>query len=322
MKISIIITNYNYANYLPAAINSALAQTYSDQEIIIVDDGSKDDSRNVITQFQQKYPDKIKAIFQENQGQAAAFNTGFEAAKGEIIAFLDADDVWKPNKLQRVVEVLNQPDVVGTMHLLEMIDREGNVTSTPDSNERIPSGDLARVVLNTGNAWWFPPTSGLAYRRSILTKVFPMDTGKWRLCADGCLVYCTAFLGKIKTLNEVLGSYRLHGANNFSFSEHITNEQIAETQAGIEMTNQYLNEFLRRINYSEKVDLARNLQYRRTQYYLREKWDIDEMRAISGLILGWPFYSWQERAYYLARFWIKSVGFLIHPTSHLERRTI
>ncbi len=319
MKVSIIISNYNYARYLPAAIDSALAQTYPDSEIIVVDDGSTDDSRNVIAQFQQRAPDRIKAIFQENQGQGGAFNAGFEASSGEIIAFLDADDVWKPNKLQRVVEALSTPDVVGTMHQLDIIDGDGNVTNSSPTTGRMPSEDLARVIIDTGNAWWFPPTSGLAYRRNILKKVLPMDAVKWRLWADGCLIYCTAFLGKIKTLNEVLGSYRIHGKNYHSNKEGGTTEGQAKSLAGIEMTNQYLNEFLERIGYPERVDLSRNLQYRRSQYYLRGKWDANEVRAISGLILGWPFYTWQERPKYLARFLMKSGAFLVRPTSQAER---
>jgi len=321
MKVSIIISNYNYARYLPAAIDSALAQTYPDTEIIVVDDGSTDDSRNVIAQFQQKAPDRLKAIFQENQGQGGAFNAGFEASSGEIIAFLDADDVWKPNKLQRVVEALSRPDVVGTMHQLDVIDGDGNVTNRGSTNGWIPNGDLARVIIDTGNAWWYPPTSGLAYRRSVLEKVLPMDAVKWRLWADGCLIYCTAFLGKIKTLNEVLGSYRIHGKNYHHNQEGGTTEE-AKSLAGIEMTNLYLNEFLERIGYPDRVDLSRNLQYRQSQYYLRGKWDADEVRAISGLILGWPFYTFQERAYYLVRFLMKSAGFLAHPTSQAERTTL
>ena len=69
MKFSIIISNYNYARYLNAAIESVIAQSYQNFEIIVVDDGSKDNSREVVLKLQEKYPNKIKAIFQENQGQ-------------------------------------------------------------------------------------------------------------------------------------------------------------------------------------------------------------------------------------------------------------
>ncbi|UKO99615.1 glycosyltransferase family 2 protein [Nostoc sp. UHCC 0870] len=322
MKVSVIISNYNYARYLSRAINSVLSQTYSDIELVIVDDGSSDDSRDVITQIQAQAPDKIKAIFQANQGQGGAFNAGFEAASGEIIAFLDADDVWQPHKIQRIVEVFNTSDVVGVMHHLDIIDGDDNTINNASTQGAKLSEDLASVILSTGNAWCFPPTSGLAYRREALQKVFPIDPVKWRIWADGCIIYCTAFLGKIKTLHENLGSYRIHGANNHITKGAVTNEQEAKSQVGIEMTNQYINDFLVRIGYPERVDLSRNLQYRRTKYYQQSKWDINEVWAISRLILGWPFYTAQERIYYLARFLFKSAKFLARPTVHTESTTI
>ncbi|WP_017316826.1 glycosyltransferase family 2 protein [Mastigocladopsis repens] len=317
MKVSVIISNYNYARYLPAAIDSVIAQTYENTEIIVVDDGSKDDSCQVILQLSQKYPNKIKAIFQANQGQGAAFNTGFEAASGDIIAFLDADDVWKPNKLQRIVDIFKSSDVVGVMHMLENIDGNGKLIKGSIVG-RLLDKNLARVIVETGNAWCFPPTSGLAYRRDVLEKVFPIDSVKWRLCVDGCLIYCTAFLGKIKTLNEVLASYRIHGANNFVRYDEEISAQEAKVRAGIEMTNKYINEFLERIGHPSRVDISRNLQYRRTNYYRRNEWDFKEAWAISNLILRWRFYNSQERIYYFVRFWLKNARFLFSSISYAK----
>jgi glycosyltransferase involved in cell wall biosynthesis len=322
MKVSVVISNYNYGRYLTKAINSVLSQTHSDVEIVVVDDGSQDDSRSVITQLQQTAPDKIKAIFQTNQGQGGAFNAGFAAATGEIIAFLDADDVWKPHKLQRIVEVFNQSDVVGVMHHLDVIDGNDNSINNASTQGPKLSEDLATLIVKTGNAWCFPPTSGLAYRREALEKVFPIDPVKWRIWADGCIIYCTAFLGKIKTLHENLGYYRIHGANNHMSGAIATKEQEAKSQIGIEMTNQYINDFLARIGYSPKVDLSRNLQYRRTKYYQQSKWDSKEVWAISLLILGWPFYSGQEKLYYLVRFLFKSGKFLVSSPVHTESTTV
>jgi glycosyltransferase involved in cell wall biosynthesis len=322
MKVSVVISNYNYGRYLTKAINSVLSQTHSDVEIVVVDDGSQDDSRSVITQLQQTAPDKIKAIFQTNQGQGGAFNAGFAAATGEIIAFLDADDVWKPHKLQRIVEVFNKSDVVGVMHHLDVIDGNDNSINNASTQGPKLSEDLATLIVKTGNAWCFPPTSGLAYRREALEKVFPIDPVKWRIWADGCIIYCTAFLGKIKTLHENLGYYRIHGANNHMSGAIATKEQEAKSQIGIEMTNQYINDFLARIGYSPKVDLSRNLQYRRTKYYQQSKWDSKEVWAISLLILGWPFYSGQEKLYYLVRFLFKSGKFLVSSPVHTESTTV
>jgi glycosyltransferase involved in cell wall biosynthesis len=316
LKVSVIVTNYNYACYLPAAIDSVLSQTYPDTEIIIVDDGSTDNSREVITQIHRQLPDKISPIFQENQGQAAAFNTGFEIASGEIVAFLDADDIWKPNKLQRVVEALSHPDVVGLMHQFDHVDSNGNFVDIESNSptQQVLTEDLARLLIETGSATRFPPTSALAYRRSAIAKIMPIDPLLWRLCADGPLIFCTAFLGKIKTLNEVLMSYRIHGLNNYA-NKAATRERLETSLAGVEMTNQYINDFLERIGYPERVDLSHNLDYRRARYYLQEKWDIKEIQAISGSILRWPFYTPLERVAYLVRFLIKSAGFLIRPIS-------
>ncbi|MFQ4145146.1 glycosyltransferase family 2 protein [Chlorogloeopsis sp. ULAP02] len=321
MKVSVIISNYNYARYLPTAIDSVLAQTYPNFEIILVDDGSKDNSREVIAELQQLAPDKIKAIYQQNQGQGAAFNTGFEAASGDIIAFLDADDVWQPQKLQRIVEEFNRSEVVGVMHLLNNIDGNGNLVKGSSTVGQLLDENLAQVIVDTGNAWCFPPTSGLAYRRKVLEKVFPIDCSKWRLCADGCLIYCTAFLGKVKTLNQILGSYRIHGANHFI--KHSTSEsEEAQALAGIEMTNRYVNEFLEQIGHPYRVNLSRNLQYRRTNFYRRSKWDTKEVLAISNLILGWRFYRLWEKVYYLLRFWMKSIKLLTHPNVSVNETVV
>lgn len=313
MKVSVIISNYNYARFLTAAIESTISQSYQNFEIIVVDDGSKDNSRDVLVELQKQYPDKIKAIFQENRGQGGAFNTGFQACSGEVVAFLDADDIWKPNKLQQVVEIFQQPDIVGVMHLLEEVDSEGHLLTNHPPRKYDLGDDLAKVVIETGNAWNFPPTSALSYRRSVLEQVFPIDPVRWRIWADGCLIYTTAFLGKIKTIDRVLGGYRIHGANNHMNSE-ATQEQIAKALLGIEMTNKYINEFLEHINYPTRVDLSLNLQLRREQYYEKRMWNLPESWSISRLILGWSFYNWYEKIYYLIRFWTKNFNIFFQTT--------
>ena len=303
-KISILIANYNYAKYLQEAVDSVLAQTYQNVEIVIVDDGSTDNSHEVITQLQQKSPDKIKAIFQSNQGQAAAFNRGFEATTGDIVAFLDADDFWKPDKLQLVVEAFNTSDVVGVLHHLDVTDADGNIFAVTGVGKS-KSENVAQIVLDTGNTWCFPPTSGLTFLHSALEKVLPVDPAQWRLHIDGCLIYSTAFLGKIKTLEQILGSYRNHGENIHATHE-VTQEVEAKWLEITETTNQYINTFLERINYPARVDLSRNLHYQRSKYYLRGKWDARNVLTISRLILQWRLYTKQQKLYYLMRFLLKN----------------
>lgn len=104
MRISVIIPAYNSSRWLPEAIDSALAQTMKPDEIIIVDDGSTDDTQAVI----RRYGDRVRSICQPNGGISKARNAGIRMAGGSLIAFLDADDVWSPDILRRQAEALEE----------------------------------------------------------------------------------------------------------------------------------------------------------------------------------------------------------------------
>lgn len=108
-KVSIVIPSYNRASVLPRAIKSVFAQTFHDFEIIVVDDCSTDDTANVVPSF---FDSRIRYIrHEQNKGGNAARNTGINAAKGEFVAFLDSDDVWLPEKLQKQLAVFVKPEI-------------------------------------------------------------------------------------------------------------------------------------------------------------------------------------------------------------------
>jgi len=124
--VSIVITSYNYGRFLGAAIDGALNQTYPAVEVLVVDDGSTDDSREVIA----SYGNQILPVLKENGGEASAFNAGTATSKGSIVCFLDSDDVFVPEKVARVVEVFAQhPQIGSCFHTLQALNENGTDTS-------------------------------------------------------------------------------------------------------------------------------------------------------------------------------------------------
>lgn len=113
VKISVVLPTYNSLNYLPDAVNSVIHQTYTDWELIIVNDGSSDNTDEWVSQ--QSDP-RIILISQENQGKSAARNTGIERATSEYIAFLDADDYWEPTKLEKQIQCIETKPEIGLVY--------------------------------------------------------------------------------------------------------------------------------------------------------------------------------------------------------------
>lgn len=134
-KVSAIMPVYNRERYVAYAIESVLAQSYDNFELIVVDDGSTDESRAIIMKFKSQYPDKIKVLFQENQGAASARNFGISKATGELIAFIDSDDLWARDKLKIQTQVYDEKPDSGFIYSgYYLIDEIGTVIKkcTPD----------------------------------------------------------------------------------------------------------------------------------------------------------------------------------------------
>lgn len=212
--VSIVINNYNYGQYLREAIESACAQTYSNTEVIVVDDGSTDQSSDVI----KSYGDRILAIFKANGGQASAFNVGFEASKGDIILFLDADDTLLPHAVERIVAVW-EPDVAKAHFLLNGINASGQPLgyTYPSRGQYLGRGDVVPVLLEKG-VYGVAPTSGNALSRKALDAIFPIPSDRYRISADGYIATSIIFHGKVVAIEEALGAYRVHGSNNWGTS--------------------------------------------------------------------------------------------------------
>ncbi len=217
---SVILSNYNGAEFLEEALRSVAQQNFEDFEFIVVDDASTDHSREIIRLVAEQFPDRITTIFKErNEGQAAGFNHGFRLSRGEVICFIDSDDCWFPEKLSmlaRLVEA-NPGCAIYQHNLFKLVD--GNVTDEK-FRDLVQTGDLLGYTKRTRHFPYFVPTSGLAFSRSALESVMPIPPA-FRVCADGFLTRTTVCFGPIASTNECWGAYRVHGGNNvFENPEH------------------------------------------------------------------------------------------------------
>ncbi len=139
--ISVIIPTYNRASCIARAANSVLSQTYKDIELIIVDDGSTDETKEIIASIVDP---RIKYIFQENKGACSARNTGIEAAKGEYVAFQDSDDYWYPTKLEEQLAVAEKENADIVICQMRRVEPNGNTMTVPNMTKtgKIPAQEL------------------------------------------------------------------------------------------------------------------------------------------------------------------------------------
>jgi len=209
--VSIIINNYNYGRYLTDAIESALGQSHSPLEVIVVDDGSTDTSRGVI----EGYGRRIVPLLKANGGQASALNAGFAVARGDVVIFLDADDVLFPEAAARAAARF-APGVVKVQWPLWKVDEHLESRGQCIPVDPLPRGDHAAIVLAEGpDSVLSAPTSGNAWSRAYLERVLPIPETDYRIGADYYLYSIAPAFGRVEAIDEPLGLYRMHPKNNF-----------------------------------------------------------------------------------------------------------
>jgi hypothetical protein len=215
---SVVITNYNYATYLRESIESALAQTLEGVEVVVVDDGSTDDSRSII----DSYGDRVKPVLKANGGQTSAINAGVRAASGQFVVCLDADDTVAPTALADAAGLFDG-EVTRVFWRLREVGPDGEPTGRvqPDWGEPA-AGDLRAVTLEQGpDAYVFPPQSGNAFARDVVEFACPLpelehEWGTGSAHADTFLVDASGLLGSARELAEPAGTYRVHSSNDWA----------------------------------------------------------------------------------------------------------
>lgn len=203
---SIVISSYNYARYLKETIDSCLDQTYPDVEVIVVDDGSTDNSRELI----HSYGDRILAVFKENGGHASALNLGFQKSRGDVVIFLDSDDALMPTAVEECVTLFQDKEVSTVRWQMWTMDSCSRVMAKKVPPDKIAQGDLRDNLLLEG-PHHFPPTSGNAWARWFLERVMPIPEDLFRLGGgDLYLATLASLYGPVRATEEPQGLYRIH----------------------------------------------------------------------------------------------------------------
>jgi glycosyltransferase involved in cell wall biosynthesis len=213
---AVVVTCYNYRDFVAEAVDSALTQTRPPKQVIVVDDGSKDGSQNLL---RERYGDdpRVTLLMCKNGGQLVAFQRGLAATEADVICFLDADDRWGPGYLSKLGEVYDARADIGFIHSdIALFGNEIRIKGEGPSP--IDHGYTALATYALAH-WYGSPTSALSLRladaRTCLDVPVEMSRS-WRLCADAVLVHASGLMG-VRKLYLPTGEvgYRIHGNNGW-----------------------------------------------------------------------------------------------------------
>src|SRR5690625_3169290 len=210
--VTILTPNYNHAEFVADAVRSALDQSREQVEVLVCGDGSTDNSRAVLSAFESE--PRVRLICKENGGQASAVNAAFAESRGEIIALLDADDLFYPDKIRRVIDGFRQdPDAGLLIHRLDKTDGRGGEFGQLPMVPSLPEGWFREQVITTGSSTHgFPVTSGIVLRREIATRMFPVSEAVV-YDLDEMVRRLGLLITPVTGIEDALGAYRIHGGN-------------------------------------------------------------------------------------------------------------
>lgn len=235
--VSVIIPTFNRAQWISCAINSVLSQTYSDYEIIVVDDGSTDNTKSVIELYQNP---KIKYFFQNNSGVSSARNKGISESSGDWLAFLDSDDEWLPEKLQRQISLLKKyPEVILLLSNNYFINGCHKTTLFEKRNININADIMINEPLGflINNAFF---SSTVMVKKSIISKSGAFDTAM-SFSEDLDFIWRTSTQGALGVVYDPLVKIINRGYGDISLSESLDRDLRLEYRSNCRAYQKLLN---------------------------------------------------------------------------------
>lgn len=251
-RTSVIIPSFNYAKYLPAAIASVLAQTDRDFELLIIDDGSTDGSVTVARGFSDP---RVRLLLQPHRGFGAARNAGMRAACGRYIAFLDADDIWVPDKLAVQCEVLDRRPEIGLVYTrFGVIDADGRVQSQGRGYLAAkPSGAILRRLLG-GNVIGTPST--ICVRRHLIQSHHVLFDETSTHSEDWHFYLRLAVRTRVQFVPRTLVYHRQHMRNRYGCVPTVRSETLRTARFGLDLAREQLGLAEREIQRIERRQYA------------------------------------------------------------------
>lgn len=254
-KISVIIPNYNYAQYLDQAIQSVLKQSYDNLELIVVNNGSTDNSLEIL----EKYEHKIHLINQPNLGQSGARNSGLSVSSGEYIAFLDADDFWQTGKLEMQSALMNSTTQLVYCGIAPF--KEANSEFMPIVLPRY-SGDCTRFFIkDPGVSIVLSGESTALFSRELLERIGTFDAALNSTAGWDFFRRCSR-VTNFDFVNEPLVNYRLHATNMSKSKKNVV----------LDMRQAYSKLFADKdwtISAQEEIEIRKSLELSYLKTYLK-----------------------------------------------------
>jgi glycosyltransferase involved in cell wall biosynthesis len=292
---SVVVTSYNYRQFIVEAVEGALRQTRAAAQVVVVDDGSTDGSVELL---RERYGDDARVVLVcgKNGGQLHAFGRGVAVATGDVVCFLDADDCWQPTYLEQVGQVYDsRSDVDFVFSDLQLFGEETRWMGFAKQ-----AADLGYTAISTYllTHWYGAPTSALSMRARWARETLELPDyfrSRWRLSADNCLVFGSSILGARKYyLPTGAVRYRIHGNNGWWSNRNPKTEYF----------NKLASTSLIR-HYASKIGLGPEcVELAKLEYMTKPQPSWDEAKRYAALVMmrrAMPWRKWERALSILMR---------------------
>jgi glycosyltransferase involved in cell wall biosynthesis len=301
-KISVIIPTYNREQLISRAINSVLAQTYKDYEIIVIDDGSTDHTKEALEPFEGK----IKYFYQDNSGISGARNRGIEEARGNYIAFLDSDDAWMPEKLATQAEILDRDPSVGIVYSKMLILNEDGKHCGFKPDEKTGRNFMELIEIRGDIA-----TSTVMTRRECFQKVGRFDPDLPPMEDFDMWLRISKFYKIYEVENVTLAYYYEHGQQATKDLKKVYEGLVKLEHKILRMADEAPQKIKNKV-----IQRLTMHQYTLSRLYYKEGRLKDSFRNVASAIgrnpsVGFTFCEMQENIPARLIKWIKPYGFFL-----------